>query len=144
MYQLKDRLNLLVESARISRDELARVSGVHRSVVHRICQGLARDVSARTVVRIAEATGCSVDWLCGRPVEGPTPIALRYHLSAKGATLREKKGEREPINANRDTSRRGRVAREQRGPQSVVIESDRTLPPAPIDDDVSETEDARV
>lgn len=135
MFALKDRLNLLIESSRVSKLELARIAGVSSQVIHRICTGRSTDPTARTVLAIADVTGCTTDWLLGRPVLGPTPAAIRHSIRARGGRLMERAGEPDPIHDTPGQSRRGKIARSNRGGRSALVQSPPDLPPPPFDEE---------
>lgn len=130
-FSLKDRVNLLRESGRVSCGELARVAGISLSTVRGIVDGKAVHVTGQTILAIAEAVGCTTDWLLGRPVPGPTPMAIRHAIRSRGGRVRERAGEPDPLNEHGARSRRG-FAKPRR---SSVIEADPGLPPAPTDDE---------
>lgn len=118
-HQLKDRLNLLLATARISKSELARVAGLNLSIVTKLCLGRTHNVTLDTALRIADATGASLDWLAGRPVVGPKPVVVRHHFACKGGRVMGAVAEpADPINVMNGAgqSRRGRV-------RSVLISS---------------------
>ena len=119
MHALADRLRLTLRAAGISQSALARVSGLNITHVNDICRGRRANVNVRSVIALADALGCTVDWLLGRTGPGPTPTAVRHAIGQRGGTVLQYVGvERiDPININAGvTSRRGRVGRGVRPP----------------------------
>ena len=129
--ELRDRLRLTLLAARVSQYELARVSGIHSRSIARMCRGDSLHVTLPTMIRLANSLGCSIDWLAGRAVQGPTPIAVRHAIGQAGGRVKEraKDAVMDPINRNSGmTSRRGRQIRSVLAPSVPGT----TEPPAVI------------
>lgn len=123
---MKDRLRLVLSLCRISQAELARVSGVARNVLMRVLRGESRNVSLETALRFSDALGITLDWIAGRDVPGPKPVAVRHHFACKGGrVMGEVRAPSDPINVmnGAGNSRRGRV-RVPVGPRSVPLGDD--------------------
>lgn len=132
---MKDRLAVVLSGCRISRSEAARVAGVSRSVVMKILRGESHNITLDTALSLAEALGVTLDWLSGRDVPGPKPVAVRYHFACKGGRVmgEVRDPNPDPINAmnGASKSRRGRVRSAAAGPRSVDLGEDSSHGGAP-------------
>ncbi len=62
--ELSERLGLFLETSGLSQKELSRISGVADSIICRVIKG-ENDLSAKNILKIAQATGVSPNWLLG-------------------------------------------------------------------------------
>lgn len=122
--ELRDRLKLTLLSSRVSQSELSRSSGVHLVTISRILRGENVCVTLITVMRLAKALGCSIDWLAGMAVQGPTPAAVRHAIGQAGGRVLEPAGApMDPINRNAGTvSRRGMQVRSVLAPAAPPVD----------------------
>lgn len=61
---LSERLGLFIESSGISQKELSKLTGVSDSVICRVIKGES-GMSTKNLVKIADATRVSPNWLLG-------------------------------------------------------------------------------
>lgn len=108
------------------------MSGIHPRNIARMCRGDSIHVTLPTMIRLATSLGCSIDWLAGRAVQGPTPIAVRHAIGQAGGRVMElaKTPIMDPINRNSGmTSRRGRQIRSVLAPSApTTIEPPAAIP----------------
>lgn len=55
------RVKELRESMGLSQEELARISGVSRTIISGLENGTTRATTTKTLIKLAEALGCAVD-----------------------------------------------------------------------------------
>lgn len=55
------RVKELRESMGLSQEELARISGVSRTIISGLENGTTRATTTKTLIKLAEALGCTVD-----------------------------------------------------------------------------------
>ena len=82
--ELRDRLRLTLAESRISQMELARCAGITPRNITKLCRGDSVNVTLPTLLKLAAALGCSIDWLVGRAVQGPSPAAVRHAIGQAG------------------------------------------------------------
>ena len=112
--ELRDRLRLTLAESRISQMELARCAGITPRNITKLCRGDSVNVTLPTLLKLAAALGCSIDWLVGRAVQGPSPAAVRHAIGQAGGRVMEfaRSPIMDPINRNAGiVSRRGRQVR---------------------------------
>ena len=61
---LSERLGLYLEAKGLTQKELSHISGVSDSIISRVIRG-ENDLTSRNLIKIANATGVSCDWLLG-------------------------------------------------------------------------------
>lgn len=122
---MKDRLAVVLAKCRISQSEAARVAGLNRSMIRKILSGESHNITLDTALSLAEALGLSLDWLSGRDVPGPKPVAVRYHFACKGGRVLQEVQDPnpDPINVmnGASKSRRGRLRMPASSPRSVEV-----------------------
>lgn len=62
--ELSERLGLYLETSGLSQKELSRLSGVSDSIICRVIKG-ENDLSSKNLVKVAQATRVSPNWLLG-------------------------------------------------------------------------------
>ena len=62
---LGERILILRRRRGLSQSGLATASGIHRNTIARLEQGDLHDLGGKSLVKLAQALGCSVDVLVG-------------------------------------------------------------------------------
>jgi hypothetical protein len=90
MSTLRDRLTLTIQAARVPVSVVARAADVPDQTLRKLLHGVHTHVLSDTLVKLADALGCTTDWLLGRSSQGPTPVSVRYALALTGAKIDRK------------------------------------------------------
>lgn len=90
MSNLRDRLTLTIQAARVPVSVVARAADVPDQTLRKLLHGVHTHILSDTLVKLADALGCTTDWLLGRSSQGPTPVAVRYALALTGAKIDRK------------------------------------------------------
>lgn len=73
---LREKLLKLKTENGLTTDALSERSGVPKGTINKLLNGETRNPTAGTLKRLAEALGCPLEFLCGRPEEIPGVFRL--------------------------------------------------------------------
>jgi len=68
---LRDKLAKLKTENGMTTDALSELSGVPKGTINKLLNGETRNPTAQTLKRLADALGCELEYLCGRPEDVP-------------------------------------------------------------------------
>ena len=73
---LRDKLTKLKTENGLTTEALSERSGVPKGTINKLLNGETRNPTAQTLRRLAEALGCELEYLCGRPEDIPGVVRL--------------------------------------------------------------------
>ena len=68
---LREKLTKLKAENGLTTDALSELSGVPKGTINKLLNGETRNPTAQTLKRLANALGCELEYLCGRPDDIP-------------------------------------------------------------------------
>jgi len=77
---LRDKLTKLKTENGLTTDALSERSGVPKGTINKLLNGETRNPTAQTLKRLADALGCELEYLCGKPSD--IPGVFRFGESA--------------------------------------------------------------
>lgn len=73
---LRDKLAKLKTENQLTTDALSERSGVPKGTINKLLNGETRNPTAQTLKRLADALGCELEYLCGKPEDIPGVFRL--------------------------------------------------------------------